>query len=54
MINATKAVIWSADVGRDELLFALATIRRMGGGLRYVKLDRLGLTKMGLKMIREV
>jgi orotidine-5'-phosphate decarboxylase len=50
MFNASDVVIWSADVDRrtlDEVLIK-------GLPLCYVKLDRLGLTRMGLDLIEAV
>lgn len=50
MVNASDVVIWSADVDRD-------TLHRVLTGdlpLQYIKLDRVGLTRMGLDMISEV
>lgn len=53
MVDARDVVIWSADVEtRNELLYRLVGVGP--GGLRYVKLDRLGLTRMGLDVIEEV
>jgi orotidine-5'-phosphate decarboxylase len=50
MTNAADVVIWSADVGENTLDKVLVE----GLLLRYVKLDRLGLTRMGLGKIKDV
>ncbi len=46
--SASDVVIWSADVERQVLLDAII---KGAGGLKYIKLDRVGLTKMGLEAI---
>lgn len=51
MTSARDVVIWSADVDERTLGETLAKARTM---LHYVKLDRLGLTSMGLDKIARV
>lgn len=51
MVNAEDVVIWSADVD-EETLFS--SLDREDLGLRYAKLDRAGLTRMGLSSIASV
>jgi orotidine-5'-phosphate decarboxylase len=50
MINTAEVIIWSADVDEATLDEVLVD----GCPLQYVKLDRLGLTKMQLRKIRDV
>lgn len=50
MTNAADVVIWSADV--DEATLDRVLVEDLP--LHYVKLDRLGLTRMGLGKITEV
>lgn len=50
MVDVSRVVIWSADV--DET--TLDTLLTHTLPLRYIKLDRLGLTRMGLDKISAV
>lgn len=50
IINTAEVVIWSADVGEEML----DKILRLDTPLKYVKLDRVGLMRMGTQKIDEV
>jgi orotidine-5'-phosphate decarboxylase len=50
MTNTSEVVIWSADV--DEATLDTALVRDLP--LKLIKLDRLALTRMGLRKISEV
>ncbi len=48
MVSASDVVIWSADVPKDQLM----QILRANPGIKYVKIDRAGIDRMGFRIIR--